>query len=235
MEISALFRRLSYGELSNLSIAEEGGTLAERKHPQIIQYANEGLLELYSRFVLKERSLVLELSSHVLNYHLMKEYAESSNSSEVRHRYIKDCAEQPFKNDVIRILEVWDEDGCRLPLNDKDNPESLFTPQPTMLQVNKPEDGVQLAVVYQARHRVLSDNADRLLDQKITLPFSLEGALQNFIAHKVYSHMNGQENIVKGQEYLAAYEAICLGVEQRDLVSQSHHTSHTKLEQRGFV
>jgi hypothetical protein len=34
---------------------------------------------------------------------------------------------------------------------------------------------------------------------------------------------------------MAAYEAICVEIEQRDLVNQTFNTSHTKLEQRGFV
>lgn len=235
MEIVALFRRLAYGELSNLSINKGNGELSEEKHPQIIQYANEGLLRLFSRFVLKERNLILVQSSHVLNYHLKREFAESSNSDSVRHRYIKDCAEQPFKEDVIRILAVYDEEGCQLPLNDKEDCRSLFTPQPDVLQVNNPEDDKQLALIYQARHRILNDRTEKIMEQEVDLPFFLESALQNYIAYKVYSHMNGPENIMKGQEYLAAYEAICVDVEQRDLVNQSYHTSHNKLEQRGFV
>lgn len=236
MKIVELFRRLSFGELSNLSIANGGqGQLAEEKHPQMIQYTNEGLLQIYSRFLLKEKNLILEQSEHVINYHLMREYSVSSNSAEVRHRYIVDCAESPFTEDVIKILAVYDTYGCQLPLNDLENPKSLFTPQPNTLQIGTPVDGIQLALMYQARHRVLHDTPDTIMEQEITLPFFLEGALQNFVGYKTYSHMNGRENIIKGNEYLAAYEATCVNVEQRDLVNQSFHTSHSKLEQRGFV
>jgi hypothetical protein len=144
---------------------------------------------------------------------------------------------------VIKILSVMDSSGNLKPLNDQADPASLFTPQPDTLQVPNPVDGLALGIVYQARHRVLQEVPDPdqgqtaadLLNQKIQLPFSLEGALTSFIGSKVFSHMNGQENMIKGQEYMATYEAICLEVADRDLVSQSFHTSQTKLEQRGFV
>lgn len=235
MKISELFRQLSYGALSNLAINKGNGVLAAEKYPQIIQYVNDGLLQIFTRFVLRERNLILEQTSHVLNYHLRRQYATSSESGDVRHRYIIDCAEDKFADDVIKVLSVQDELGCFLPLNDAENPASLFTPRPLVLQVPAPKDGVKLAVLYQARHPILHDTADTVMDQEVDIPFSLENALKNFVGYKVYSDMNGQENIVKGQEYLAAYEAICLEVEQRDLVNQTFHTSHTKLEQRGFV
>lgn len=235
MKMSELFRRLAYGELTNLSMNQGDGTLAVEKHPQMVQHANEALLRLFSRFVLKEKSLILVQTSHVINYHLKKQYAVSSDSADVKHRYILDCAEEPFSEDVIRILEVVDEKGCKKVLNDVENCESLFTPKPDTLQIPTPVDDVKLALIYQARHQKLDDRPGEILDQEIDLPFFLEAALQNYIGYKTYSNMNGQENIVKGQENLAAYEAICVDVEQRDLVNQSFHTSHHKLEQRGFV
>ncbi|AZO48056.1 hypothetical protein [Mesorhizobium sp. M4B.F.Ca.ET.058.02.1.1] len=93
-------------------------------------------------------------------------------------------------------------------------------------------------MTYQASHRKLDDRIDGpnpLLDQEIEIPIYLENPLRLFVAYKVFCHMNGQENIVKSQEYLGAYEAACLEVEQRDLVNQTFSTSHSKLEQRGFV
>ena len=234
MRIAELFKRLAYGQLSNLSMNNGDGTLQEAKHPQIIQYTNEALLQLFSRFLLKEKQLIIEQVAHITNYHLKRRYAEGSGSDEDYH-YIKDLPDDPFREDVIRVLAVYSEMGQCI-LNDQTQPRSLFTPQPAVLQVPDPEEGRPLSVLYQARHHVLDDRIGKAIpDQEIDIPFFLEGALQNYIGYLVYSHMNGQENIIKSQEYLAAYEATCLNVEQRDLVNQSFHTSHTKLEQRGFV
>lgn len=245
MKISELFRRLSYGELSNLAISGEGsGTIIEEKHPQIIQYANEGLLRIFSRFNLRQKDLIIEQVAHITNYHLRRQFAESiagddGNADNIAHPYIKDLPHEPFDADVIRILEVHDSSGRERVLNDRGRADSLFTPQPDVLQVPRPCAGQALSVVYQARHPILRHEKIRededLLAQRIAIPFYLEGALQAFIASLVYGHMNTQESIAKGQEHLAVCEVIFREVEDKDLVNQTVQTTHYKLNQRGFV
>jgi hypothetical protein len=232
MEIEELFSRLSFGELSNLSLGNEGrGSLKEEDIPKVMSHTNEGLLRIYSRFLLSAKQLLIEQVRHITNYHLIVKYAESSGSN-ADWLYIKDLPDEKFQGDVIRVLEVYDSVGREFVLNDTDDPQSLFTPAPQLLQVPDPKAGRSLGVQYQARHVNLE--ADDL-SQEIIIPFVLEGALQAFVAYKILSHMNGQENQLKGQEYLATYEGICMDVEARDLVNTSFSTSHHKLEERGFV
>lgn len=232
MKLEELFSRLSRDELSNLSIGNEGrGYIKEEDVPKLVAYVNDGLLQLFSRFVLNEKQLLIEMVRHITNYHLIPKYAESTGAM-VDWPYIKDLPDEPFKGDVIRILEVHDSLGRKLPLNDKEDPNSLFTPKPLMLQVPRPLAGQSLAVLYQARHEPLDDED---LEQEINLPFTLEGALQSYVAYKVYNNMNGQENTLKAQEHRANYESICLGIQERDLVNETFSTSHDKLHNRGFV
>ncbi len=239
MKLSELFRRLSYGELSNLVISGEGsGTINENKHPQIIQYANEGLLRLHSRFVLRENNLIINLFDHITNYVLKVENAQSTMDSSVEYPFIVDLVGEPFQGDVIKITAVADSLGGCHTLNDTADCRSLFTPRPDTLQVPHPVTDVALGVSYQARHPIIRDVAiggENLLDQIIDLPFFLEGALQSLVAHKVYSHMNTPENVAKGQEHLALADTICLEAEAKDLVNQSFATTDHKLHQRGFV
>lgn len=236
MKISELFRRLSYGELSNLSISDSGsGEINVKKVPQVIQYTNDGLSALYGRFVLSEKELIVEQVDHVTQYRMLLKHTESVGA-QGEHHYIKDELE-PFKDDMIRIVQVYDENGRKYPLNDEQNPDSLFLPKPDTVQVPSPAAGVIMSVVYQAKPPKLVDASDddNVLDQEFEIPHVLENALIQYIAHKVFFHIGGQENVVKSQGYLSTYEANCLDVEQRDLVNQSFHTSHSKLEQRGFV
>lgn len=237
MKIADLFRELSYGELSNLSLSNSGsGEINASKHPQVIKYTNDGLTALYSRFVLAEKELLLEQVEGVTQYHIKLKHTVSAGQSGEDH-YIKDAAD-PFQDDLVKILQVWDMAGCQLPLNDTGRDDSLFTPQHHILQVPTPNQGEPLAVIYQAKAKKLSDKADGDLDilaQEFELPVIFENALQQYIAHKVFFHIGGQENLIKSQGYLSTYEAICLEVEQRDLANQTFNTSHSKLEQRGFV
>lgn len=243
MKLTELFRRLSYGELSNLALSGEGsGTIISARQPQIIQYTNEALLRLFTRFNLRENDLIIEQFEHITRYPLHAKFAQSvaagAGSSAEPYPYIVDLlSESPFTGDVIKILEVFDDNLRTLPLNDAGNVASLFTPQPDVLQVPHPRDGVPISVRYQARHPVLlteMPEGEELLDQEIDLPFHLEGALQLLIGSYVYGHMNGAENNAQSQVYRADADGICLEIENKDLLNQSSVDSHYKFQMRGF-
>lgn len=239
MILSELFARLSYGELSNLALSQEGsGTILVAKIPQLVRYTNEALLRLYSRFLLAEKSVIIEQVAHITTYELRPKNAER-HVPPATYPFIKDLLGDAFEDDVIKILEAHDSFGREFFLNDATKENSLFTPFPNVLQVPKPIAGAALSILYQARHPILVDvvgpGLDDVLTQNVDIPFSLEGALQALIAAAVYSHMNGVENINKSREYLQNAEAISFEVEQKDLVSQSNATSAHKFHQRGFV
>lgn len=244
MLLSELLKRLSYGELSNLAISQEGsGSIVEAKVPQLVGYANEALLRLYSRFLLLEKTLIIDQVAHITSYALRIENAQSqAPDGEVGnppYRFIMDSEGEPFTGDVIKILEVHDSFGNEFFLNDASKISSVFTPYPDVLQIPRPRVGVGMSVLYQARHPKLFDETmgegAGVLDQNVNIPFSLEGALQSIMAGLVFSHMNGQENVAKSQEFFSWAEVLCTEVEQKDLVSQSNSSSHHKFEQRGFV
>lgn len=238
MKILELFQRLSYGELSNLALANDGaGSIQDASHAKLIHYTNEALLRLHSRFILEEASLFIEQVGSITSYPLLPQYAASNVASAETYKFIKDTIGDPFLNDVIKILRISDESGFIFPLNDDEDPNSLFTPRPNVLQIPLPQNTVTLVVYYQARHKLLNAalTGVNLTNQTFDIPFTLEGALQNYIAHLVYSHMNGQENLLKSQEYGAKYETICAGIEKMDLVNQSIATTNTRFDLGGWV
>lgn len=233
MDVENLFTRLSYGELSNLSMSTGGsGLITAEGQPKIITAANEGLLRLYTRFVLSEKEIILEQVDNYTNYHLLPKYAETNTDDTFDEpRYIKDIAD-PFHGDVIKVLRVYNDEGVELPLNDLQNPVSLFTPNPQMLQVPVPQPGNMLSVVYQARHVLLEYG---ILGAEIYLPAVLEGALIAYIAGHIYGNMNGADNSAKGQEYMNRFELICKDVLGADAVNTLGSNTDTKFTERGFV
>lgn len=243
MTVGELFRNLSFGELSNLAVGDSGtGLIPDDKHPQMIGYLNDALLRLYSRFTLSEKSVVITMLEDRINYPLKKIYAQSNTDSPVAlaDRFILDeLSGEFFDEDVIKVLEVHTEAGDKMSINDKDVSDSLFLPSPDTLQIPVPEAGQALGVLYQARHPKLRDmpldDDDDILTQEIVIPFFLEEALKAFIGYKVYSHINGQENSVKSQEFFATFGMLCDDVDERDLANQTSSTSHDKLHDRGFV
>lgn len=232
MDLAELYNRLALGELSNLSLAE-GGEIADDKRSTIVLHANEGLKKLYGRFLLKEDSLLIDdQTNDRTSYYLDSRYALSNtDEGNDRPRYINDV-NKPFLDDVIKVMAVFDEHGCKLPLNDPLQTCSVYTPQPTLLQVPHPSEGVVLGVVYQASHPVLSTDVPQ---QEIELPEFLMGALTAFIAYKVFSHMNTQENTIKGGEHLKLYEATCIDVREQDLVTVGVFTGGLRFIRNGWT
>ena len=231
-----LFQLLSRGVLSNLALANEGdGTIKTASQAKITDYVNEGLLRLYSRFVLKEQDVLIEQHEHITFYHLLPRFAvnhvPANELEDEPIRYILDLPKEKFEGDVLRILSVFNSDGCKLPLNDDGNCKSLFTPQANILQVPDPVPEKALNVLYQAKHKKLLGE----LEEQIHIPDVLLEALLSFIAYKVFSHMNSQDSSAKSREYLAMYEAICTETVGQDLVSTSISTTPTRFESRGWV
>lgn len=238
MNVSELFYRLSVGELSNLAMSGEGsGTIRAKDQGKLVSYINSAMEALHKRFVLISKEVLIETVDHITHYHLKKRYALSSNSSE-KYKYIIDMRDNPFKEDVIRVLEVWNALKQKLPLNDPGNFWSVYTPSPTILQVPEPITRNALSVIYQANAvplEYVGKPPKEALAQEIDIPNFLETALTNYVAYKVYSHMNGQEQQAKSQEYLVLFENECTEVEKNDLMAQSQSVTHYKLNERGFV
>lgn len=237
MKVSDLLKRLAIGELNNLHLASTG-VIQEEKIPQILMYLNEGLLRLHTRFLLREKSLVIQMREEVTNYHLVKKFALSQYDPENppaswNKPYILDLSHDNFEGDVIKILSVYDYTGTKLPINDIEDSMSVFTPQPNILQIPFPVQDLMMGVEYQARHPIIPD--EDYSNIEVEIPECLESALQCYIAGKVYSHMNTQENSLKGQEYLMLFEASCQEVVDRDLVSETRIATNSRFEKRGWV
>lgn len=234
MNVTELFRRLSYEKLSTLAMAAEGtGTIIADQRAKIIAHANSALTRLYTRFVLKESDVLLQQQAHIINYQFLPKFALNGETPEGESliKYIFDRPNLLFKGDVLKILRVTDSLGQDHPLNDIDNAMSYFTPQPTTLQIPRPVQGRMINVVYQASHPLLSYTN---LEAVIEIPLTLEEALLSYIAGSVFSGMTGQENLAKGQEQFAMYESICAGVIETDMVNSSASQSGSKFEDRGF-
>jgi hypothetical protein len=233
MLLSEFFKRLSYGELSNLSLGSEGaGTIATGKQNKIVSYTNEALLRLHSRFLLIEKDVLIEQQDGQTLYKLDSKYALSNTSADDDDLiYINDLGD-PFQNDVIKIMGVTNALGYTMVINDAEEPTSLFTPMPDTLQVPHPIQSAPLSIIYQARHPIIPyDN----LSAEIMLPTILEPALSKYVSYLTYSHMNGQENTVKAAEHMSAYESICVEINANDLMSSSHSTTNTRFEKGGWA
>lgn len=237
MEISELFQQLSVGELSNLAISDDGqGYIREEARLKILIHCNEALLRLYTRFLLKESEVTLITFPNITNYFLLKKYGISQKNTEKGPFYIMDKYDEPFSEDVIKVLYAVDKFGNTIPLNSELEPFSIFTPQFNIVQVPYPERIDRFSLVYQASHPVLTTSDLAGSDaKKIELPPALHGALRAYIAYCVFSNMNTQESSQKAQEHLGFFEGICEEVSSKNIAGADLSETSSKFEKRGWV
>ncbi len=237
MTLAELFKRLSYGELSNLSISGEGsGTIIEGGRQKILVHLNDALTVLFTRFILNEKSLIVKMLEGKTQYYLRPEFA-ASNAEELdeTYPYIMDSVAHPYTGDLIRILGVSDDNGYDLPLNDRTHKNSVFSPQPGLLEVPNPDCSLYLALTYQAKHDAIVYENEESLEAVIDIPLVLEQALTAYIGWKIFSNMNTQESLVKSQELFQHYEARCVEAENKDLMTISNSATNIKFYNRGWV
>lgn len=238
MKVSELFDRLATGPLSDLNLSDsKTGKILPEYYKKIINYTNSGLLQLYSRFVLSTKTVMLETKAHITSYHIDSRYSQQSGK-ECITPYIIDWPHDPFKDDAIKILGVNQEGYGRRPLNDRNDCQSFFTPSPLVLEVPKPIEGASLSIIYQARQEPLKvdiEHPEKVLKCELGIPFYLEDPLINFISSEYYTHMNGQENLAIGLAYHAKYDAACVEILDRDLHNETAYTTDYKFLSRGFV
>lgn len=234
MTLEELFRRLSLAELSNLSMSNSGnGSIKTEEQPRLAVYINDGVEELHERFVLREKLLMLSLIEGKSDYELSSDFAVTKLLETPGPHYILDSENAPFTDDLLKILEVTDNDGCRYKLNVANDVMSLFTPSENVLQVPYPKPDRVLAIAYQAKpEQSLTEAAPTT---ELGIPAFLVPALRSYVAAKVYSSKNTVEAMSVGQKHQVDYENQIQKVMSYDLLTQGVHEVMTKFAQNGWV
>jgi hypothetical protein len=232
MRLGDLYKDLAYGELVNLSLAEDTpGEINVAARDKILSYVNQGLKDLSTKFVLSEKEIRVRLYDNISDYELSEEHADSNTTPDVP-KYIEDSELNPFTGDIIRILTVFDEIGHEFHLNRPDEPASLFTPAYNVIQIPYWHPSDIMAVIYQAGiPRIETYDAEAEVD----LPVFMEEPLRAFVGYKTYSNMNGVENSQKAQEFLGNYNSLLSFIKDQDLTGESRYHYNCKLKERGFA
>lgn len=207
--VEDLFRKLSYGELSNHSVSVDAtGAIKKDKQNQIIHFANEGLLKLHSRFALIRSDKILTMTG-----------AEMV---------------EPLGADVIQVLSILTAWGESLTFYTRPSPTVPYVFN-RELRIPKYPSNSELQVEFQHSHPVLLPiKQDSDLTQEITLMGELHEALTAWIAHKVYGNMLSPEGQAASIGYKNRYESVIVEAQNAGVLPDEMHPQN-KFEQRGWV
>lgn len=221
MKLDTIFNDLVYGELSAHAVAMNG-QIEDKDKPKIIAHINAVLTELYSRFPLLTKELVVIQNSAVTEYHLHSDYAVSNTESKKPIKYILDTDEAPFKDDLLRIENIFDETGDCLLINSDSACKIALTPAQDVMEIPNPVDTNALFVIYRAKHPLVTLDTTELL-----LPEQFRTALLAYVASRVYAGGTAQEHASLSMALYQKYELFCVQQELYGMVNK-HETSLNK-------
>lgn len=235
MNLQECLDTLARGKLSNLSLCS-GGKVNEKSIPEVVDAINEGLRRIYTTLTIKEKSVILELTESRTDYeitseHSLRKWDEEDFFSPYKY-YIRDTEKDPFVDDILVILEVWDDLGRKRPINDPDDPLAVFIAQPDRLSTNFTREGRVLNVIYRAKHL---DLVATELSTRIQLPENLYGALFSYVAYLLTGRMNTQEATANSARYLAEYQSIINEITMSSTLNPDKVVSDFKFVKRGWV
>ena len=214
MLLSEIFEHLTHGELAHLYIGG-GGThelgIDPLNYPKMATMVNMGLIELHKRFPIKQDQVIIQLYSHITDYFLRYDYAQSNVASTKPYKYIIDYSlATPFQDNVLLIRHVYDELGAEFPLNDLDQTTSLFTPQHDVLQVPWPDNENHLAIVYRAGPKKINHiGLSRPELVEVELPEQYLEALCNYVGYRMFLSLNLGEGNAEANSLKALFDDSC--------------------------
>lgn len=242
MKLIDLFTDLTYGDLWNLWLGGFNPTHPESepdpvKYAQLVAAVNAGLNQLYIEFFLRSEEHYVALNQAQTTYKLHSDYAQTNTASAIpiEDRYIMDTAEFPFVDNVLKIEEVYDEDGVKLPLNDTTEDLSVYTPAYNTIQVPYPEDGMTISVQFRATHPRIVYTDITTFDPdtiEIELPNSLKDALVYYVASRLLRPMGG-ERTVEADNYFNLYKD-AINITKTEGLETQGETLGSKFEDRGW-
>jgi hypothetical protein len=240
MTLKDIFRDLSYGELQGLAIGnlipdDNESEPDPKSYKQIMSHINRALTKIYSRFLLSSKETYIEQSEAIAEYILDARYAQSNLDSPIllADRYIADSSAYPFKDDVLKIEQCYDEVGNILFLNDPTEDMSLYTPSFRSLQMPYPNEFNVIAVQYRASHPRLVYTPDQDADEiLVAVPESLYEALLYYVAYRASPQPIG--GVDGAQTFLQLYEQACQAVEKQGLYIQAE-TANWRFDAKGWV
>lgn len=241
MTLQDLFDTLATGEFTGLNLANSvTGSIKEESYPKIINALNRGLRELYKRFILKKKKVYLIQQTDIARYYLQTRYIGYASATNAE-AYLVDHPDEDFSNDVLRILEILDEDDLVVELNPPHpylNQTYFNTAGFDTLDLFTEDTGQTFLISYQASYPkiTLTETFD---PEEVNLyyPPFIEEALLNYVASllikgKMTKASEGEGYATNTWRY--QYEQACQDIIRLGLAEQTN-TQDKRFNTRGFV
>ena len=198
-----------HSELSNTALKIDNGDNTSA----ILSFINMGMIELYKRFALKTEELVVDLQEGQTIYSLPSNFMYAMSAYKEVSEYSEDREEE-------------------IPINDEDEPDSIFFPNHTQVQIPSVIDGAFISIIYVAKPETVTVST---ITQELDLPDVLVECLLHYIGYRGHLGIRGdgqsENNAHFGRFERSVMKAKELGVTP----STDSYRMIDRLSNRGFA
>jgi len=207
MRLREIYNILKDTELKQIVVGED--------EQAVITYMNLALIEIYGKFNILQEEQIITVVPGQTRYRLQ------DNSQRVLQVYMRNLNKYPL---------LGEDNFIEVPINDINCDYSVFTPQPYVLHVPNPEEGVVYSVMQTVTPPYITKQNMDTVD--FIVPPQLLEAILNYAAYRAYKSMNGDEQTELGSHY-RAYTTSCNEILKKGLYNHSIMTN-LKATDSGF-
>lgn len=235
MKLSQIFEQLQYGELSQVALGGDGEEefgIEVENYPRVVAHINMGLTELHKRFPLKVSTVNIQMVEGISTYYIDIDYSISSGTQLVK--YLIDSPEVPFKDDLLKVVSIANDENELFDINDKNSDTPIYSYTYNSITVPVVDPNQTLLVTYRADHEKIDHQDLNPETQDVDLPPSYLEALLYYVASRVYSGrplLDGKDESLK---YFQLFESACDKITELNLMDSSICTNN-KLDINGWV
>ena len=236
MLLSYVLDELINTELADLSIGKPKWSKGPVNYKRLISSVYFAATDLHKRFLINQEEVLIETSENETMYVLKSEFA-MSNTASTAAKYIIDSEDLPFNPNIIKVQQAFNAFGEMLPINDLNNPWSLFTPKPNVIQLPYvSRNTAQFSVVCRTDERKpVFVNYGSVEGVELDIPVTFLEPLILYAAGRIYSSRGAtNEGINEGASFMARYEQSCARIERYGLTNRDS-PSNLRLIQKGWV
>jgi hypothetical protein len=230
MTLDDIYEAIATGELSQVILGNDGdGTMAipADRRKQIRHSVQLGLTDLHTRFLIREKSFIVNRVTDKTVYLLDKRFAVSNTGSTETTKYIDDSAD-PFVDDLLKIDRIMDSEGKEVLLNEIDDELSVRTLADNLISVPAELETETLQIFFRANHpqinKYLADSAPMTVT--LALPDKYLQALLYYIASRGLNPTGfSGERMHEGNNFAMKYEMECQRLQALGAGIESHSSN----------
>lgn len=222
--LQEIFDDLAYGEFANMAIGNSSfGSITPDKYPKVVSLINLGLLDLYTRFILKKKELTLYQKENKNIYYIRPEHLGYPLGGDPEI-YIDDTAESVPDNDIIKFLRAYDDSGNEIRIDNIKYPNDIFLLEPDVIKMIPADPLKILSIVYQASYpKIIVDQLFNPATYELYFPKFLKMALLAHVASRLFvgkttKTTEGETNL--GNTFQYRYETECNRIETLNLTPE---------------